>query len=117
MAGLKELAKAGATRISLGQKLEEKRAIQDIQGRKYFKNPKWVDDVSKHLESVRSRFFMDDTGVKKEEEIVKYIDNKIIAGGGEIVKTRWAKDGRTMIWTIKWTSDSAPEEIRYGVRP
>lgn len=126
MKAAKELATAGATRISLGEKLEEKKALAAIEGQNYFKNPKWIDDVSKHLESESTQRILDLVPGKGEEytknvkraraeESIKYIEAKIVGGGGTIEDVQWGPDKKTMIWTVKWPSGDT-EKIRYGIR-
>lgn len=116
----KELREAGATRISLGEKLAEKKAISELEGQLYFKDPDWIDDLNKHLssEAVLDKLFTlepEDRNLAKAEETIKFIENKIKAGGGTIQDVKWAEDGTTMIWTVKWPSGDV-ETIRYGVR-
>lgn len=118
MKGAKELARSGATRISIGEKLAEKKAFADIQGQLYFKDPDWVGDLSKHMSSkaVRSATVLsDDPGTTKAKEQVKFIESKISAGGGAIQDVKFAEDGKTMIWTIKWPSGDI-EEVKHAIR-
>jgi len=121
MEAARGLAKAGATRISLGEQLAKKKAFGELEGQLYFKNPKWIDDVSKHIASDKVQ---DETYLLRpeqrtaaiERETVKYIESKIVAGDGTIKDVKWAKDGRTLIWTVLWPSGDR-ETIKYGIRP
>lgn len=118
MQATKELAKSGATKISLGEKLSEKKALANLQGQLYFKDPDWVDDLSKHMSSkdVRSTtLFADDPITAKAEEKIKFIESKISAGGGSVQDVKFGDDGKTMIWTIKWPSGDT-EVIKYAIR-
>lgn len=118
MTAAQELAKSGATRITLGEKVEQKKAFGALEGQLYFKDPKWIDDLSKHMSSkgVRSAtLFADDPDLAKAEEKVRFIESKISAGGGTIQEVKLAEDGKTMIWTVKWPSGDV-ETIRYAVR-
>ena len=118
MASAKELAKSGATRITLGDKLEEKKAFAELGGQLYFKDPDWIGDLSKHMDSknVRSSvLFSKDPEISKSQEKVKFIEDKITAGGGTVQEVKFADDGKTMIWTIIWPSGDI-EDIKYAVR-
>lgn len=111
-----EMAKAGA--IQIGEIVSREKAKAELKGQTYFKNPDWTGDLSKHLSSddVQNEIFQSDTPeLTRTRETVKFIENKIIAGGGSIENVEWAEDGQTMIWTVKWSSGDV-EEIRYGVR-
>lgn len=118
MTAAQELAKSGATRITLGEKLAEKKAFAELGGQLYFKDPDWVGDLSKHMSSkgVRSSVLFSETPeIAKSQEKIKFIEAKISAGGGTVQEVKFADDGKTMIWTIKWPSGDI-EEIKYAVR-
>ena len=112
------LRKAGATKIDLSGKLEEKKAMSELSGQLYFNEPKWTDDLNKHIGSadVQDQLFKADNPKQvRSEETVKFIENKISAGGGKVEAVRWAEDGKTMIWKVRWPSGDV-KEIKYGVR-
>ena len=121
MRAARGLARSGATRISLGEKLEEVKAKAGLKGQTYFKDPKWTNDLDKHIssEDVQNELFQLEEGdvkdTKKAEYKVEFIENKITAGGGSVQDVKWDDDGTTMIWTVKWPSGDV-EEIRYAVR-
>jgi hypothetical protein len=111
-----EMAKAGA--INLGTKLEEVKALTGLKGQLYFKDPKWTGDLSKHLssEDIQNVMFKSADPTKtRSDETIKFIEGKVIAGGGVIVDARLDKDGKTGIWTVKWPSGDI-EEIRQAVK-
>ena len=110
-----EMRKAGATRITLGEKLEEKKAVSELQGQLYFQDPKWVDDVSKYIsdKAVRSRILTSDDPNAERREVGRYIDRKIEAGGGTIQSVKWSEDGRTAVWTVQW-EDGTVGTVRYA---
>jgi len=105
--------------LSLDEVVGRKKALGDLQGQLYFKNPDWIDNLSKHMSSddVRSKLIRSDNPDQtRAEEAVRFIESKITAGGGTIEDVKFAADGKTMIWTVKWPSGNI-EEIRNGVRP
>lgn len=102
-----DMRKAGATRITLGEKVEEKKAMSELGGQLYFNNPKWTEDLGKHLssEDVQNVLFRSDNPKQERAaETVKFVEGKIVAGGGTIQNVKWDTDGRTMVWTVKWPS-------------
>ena len=100
--------KAGATNISLDTKLEEKKAMSELEGQLYFNNPKWTDDIQKQVADFdKNQAWLIPEGERplaKSKIIVKSIEDKITAGSGDIQKVAMDKDGKTMIWTVKWPS-------------
>jgi len=124
MKAAKEVAAAGATRITLGEKLKEVKERAGLKGQLWFKDPKWTSDLEKHIssEDVQNELFA--TGFEpgsaeyigaKARHKIKFIEDKITAGGGEIVNVKWAADGKTMVWTVKWPSGDT-ETVKYAVR-
>ena len=120
-----EMAKAGA--INLGGKLEEKKAMSELEGQLYFSNPKWTEDLNKQISNFVTKDLWearDANGKLIEEkdrplviakERVKYIEGKIDAGSGIIQSVTMDKDGKTMIWTVKWPSGDV-KTIKQAVR-
>lgn len=122
MEAAKEVAEAGAMRLTLGDKLEEVKAKAGLKGQLYFKDPKWTSDVEKHIssEDVQNELIQYEPGSAemidaKARQKIKFIEDKISAGGGKIMKVKWAADGKTMIWTVRWPSGDT-EAVRYAVR-
>jgi len=120
MSAAKDLAKSGATRISLGEKLEEVKEKGKLAGQVYFSDPKWPDDLTKHMSSKPVRQKIADApdaegeAKARKDARIEYIESKIKTGG-EILSIRYADDGRTMIWKVKWNSGDI-EEVQYVVR-
>lgn len=115
---LLQMRRAGATRISLGEKLTEKKAIGELKGQLYFKDPKSSSDLAKYIssEDVQNKIFAsDDPDLARAEESVKFIEGKITAGGGTIEDVKLSEDGKTMIWTVKWPSGDT-ETIERAIR-
>lgn len=122
-----ELSRAGATTVSIGEKVAgkvaEKKALGRLKGQLYFGDPDWIDDIDKRLDSeeMQRKVFMEsqkeggDPGLIKAKEAIKYIEGKISVGG-TIQDVRLSEDSRTMIWTVKWKSGDV-EDISYVVRP
>ena len=119
MEAAKELARSGATRISLGEKLEEKKALGELKGQLYFKDPKWVDDLGKYIssEDVQNKIFQSDKpGLTRAMESVNFVESKILASGGTNQEVKFADDAQTtMIWTVRWPSGDV-EYIRSKIR-
>lgn len=113
----KEYRKAGATRIDLSTKITEKKAMSELEGQLYFSDPRWTGDLSKHLssEDVQNTLFRSDNPKQmRTKEIVKFIEDKITAGGGRIVATKLEEDG-IGIWTVYWPSKDT-REIRFKIK-
>lgn len=113
-----EQKRAGAPRITIGEKLAERKALGELKGQLYFKDPDWTDDLSRYMssEDVQNKIFQaEDPGMVRAEESVRFIESKISAGGGNIEDVKLSEDGRTITWTVKWPSGDV-ETIRHGVR-
>lgn len=112
-----EMAKAGA--INLGGKLEEKKALSELEGQLYFNNPKWTEDINKQTaEFDKNQAWLvpeKDRPLAKSKVIVKTIEDKIAAGSGAIQSVTMDKDGKTMVWTVKWPSGDV-KTIKQAVR-
>ena len=117
---LEKMATAGAVKVSLDTKLEEKKAMGGLAGQLYFKDPKWTTELDKHINTFKE----DDLWTVKNEkdrplaiakEKVSFIEGKITAGGGAIQTVNLEKDGKTMVWTVKWPSGDT-ETIKQAVK-
>lgn len=112
-----DLAKAGApTIIDL---VDKKKALSELSGQLYFKSPEWTNDLSEYIGSKDTQFKIfvsDDPKRAYSREVVKFIENKIAAGGGTIEDVELSDDGRIMTWTVRWPSGDV-ETIRYDIRP
>jgi hypothetical protein len=109
-------AGAGSTTVNLTTKLAEKKAFGDLKGQLYFADPEWVDDVNKYMSSPTiqdSLFTSKNPTQTRSEEKVKYIEDKIVAGGGSIEDVKL--DGRMMEWKVKWPSGDT-KTIRQPVK-
>ena len=122
----KQLRSAGATRISLGEKVSEKKTMSKLEGQLYFDNPKWTDDVHKYLGSDEVQRSYDAVPGKGQEYIknkrraelentVNYIKSKIVAGGGTIVGRDKEDNGKTLVWTVIWPSGDTGK-VRYTIK-
>lgn len=114
---------AGATRINTESKVRDARALADIKGELYFKDPGWFDDVTKYLkdESVDNEIFAESKQRKvpeadvREEKALEYIKKKIATGGGVREKVVMTPDGKTMIITVRWRTGEVTD-VRYPIR-
>lgn len=114
------MKKAGATNIDLSTKLAETKAKAELGGQLYFEDPKWTKDVDTKVDA----FNKDQAWLIEEKDRplatakvkIRAIEEKIIAGGGQVQGVNWGEDGKTMIWKVKWPSGDV-KEIRYAVRP
>lgn len=113
---LLDVNRASAPSIRIGEKVDTALALSKISGEKYFNDPRWIDDIDKYLNSTNVRmnwFGAEDEVQEKAATVAKYVENKIAAGGGEIVEVPdW--DGKTITWKVKWPSGNI-EELRYAV--
>ena len=87
-----DLIQAGAAKtFNIEEKVKEKIAIGNLSGQLYFAHPDWTTDLETNVEAFKKTpagYLVDK---QKQEELVaafkiKHIENKIIAGGGEIIK-------------------------------
>jgi hypothetical protein len=127
MSAAKELAKAGATKVSVGEKIAgkvaEKKALGKLKGQLWAHDPESIDAINKHLnsESMQRKIFMEtqkeggDPGLMKAKEAINFIESKISVGG-TIQDVKLSADGKTMTWTVKWKSGDV-EDISYVIRP
>lgn len=114
------MRKAGATNIDLSTKLAETKAKAELGGQLYFEDPKWTKDVDTKVDA----FNKDQAWLIEEKDRplatakvkIRAIEEKIIAGGGQVQGVNWGEDGKTMIWKVRWPSGDV-KEIRYAVRP
>ena len=113
-----DMAKAGA--ITIGELTGREQAKGDIAGQLYFKKGDFIKDLSKHMnsEDVQNKliaFKPADRDIEAAKEKVIFIEENIIARGGNVIDIKYAKDGKTMIWTVTWPSGDT-EEIKYAIR-
>lgn len=112
-----DLAKASA--IKIGDITAREKAKAGLKGQLYFKDPDWTGDLGKYLDSedVQNRIFQSDNPDQvRATESVKFIENKITGGGGEIVGSKWADESKTTIeWTVKWSTGDTTT-VKYKVR-
>lgn len=128
-----EMKRAGATRISLGEKLEEKKEMGKLQGQLYFTNPDWTKDLDKHMKDFdfstvtsglpkdapkeeRTKAYNANLAKETTNAKIRFIESKIAGGGGAIQSAQWAdSEKKTIKWTVKWPSGDT-ETITYGVK-
>ena len=117
MKAAERLAKAGAN--NFGDKIAEKKAISELQGQDYFNNPNWTEDVDKQMQSFdKNQAWLipeEQRPLAKAKAKVKAIEDKILAGGGTVQSVAMDKDGKTMIWIVKWPTGDF-KAIRQAVR-
>jgi len=114
---LHQMRRAGATRISLGEKVETAEALGQVKSKQYFTDPKGLSqDVDKYIdtEEVQNELFTVDPSLRERTKVQKkeqYIRNRIIGSGGEIQDAKL--EGRNFIFTVKWP-DGKTSEVRYA---
>lgn len=106
-AWLKETNESKATRISLGEKLSEMKAKSGLSGQLYFDDPKWTDDIDKQVKAFdKDQAWLmpeGDRPLARNKLKARSIRDKVLAGGGTILKAAVGKDG-IETWTVKWPS-------------
>jgi len=110
-----EQKKAGATRISLGEKKESWEAQADVKSKKYFTDPKgFAKDVESYKTSREFRIdTVDSTEKEKIQKVENYVRGKISAAGGKIDMNKSRVEGRTFIFVVEWP-DGTTSEVRYA---
>lgn len=119
---LTDIAKAGATKISLGEQVEKKKALGSVEGQLHFTTGEFTKDVEKFKSSeyYKDLQFRASTGDTEAQEqainaVGNYINNQIEAKGGTIQKVEWSEDGNTAIWTVQWPGGDVTK-VRHRVR-
>ena len=117
---LTKYKESGATRISIGEKIETKEAMGQVENIDYFSRPKGglLDDVNKYLGSdeVQNKLiqYYDDPQKRDMEKIREkenFTVSKIKSAGGKIIDSKL--DGRDFVWTVKWPNGKTTE-VRIG---
>ena len=116
---LTKYRQSGATRITIGEKVETAEALADVKAVKYFTDPEGLTaDIDKHMKSeeVQNKLFQfaDKPREQTKQTIVekgKFIETKIKGAGGKISGARM--EGRTRVWTVKWPNGKITE-VSYG---
>lgn len=109
---------AGATRISLGEKLKYKKEVDKLKGQFYFSDPKWITDLDKHLTQSRIRQKIHSSENSEDAlalEKGNWINKRIIGGGGKILGVKYSNGGKIAIWTVEWPSGDIGE-VKHAVR-
>ncbi len=124
---VRELAKEmyGPSRISIGEKAEEVQqkslARAEVEGENYFTTGDWSDDLDSYLEEKKRDFAMvggsgeeyqHNVQRAKNEEAVKFIEQKLRAKGGEIIDIRFDENNPNLLkWKVKWPSGNEKEVV------
>ncbi len=125
-------AKAGATKINIGDTVKKAKALKEVKDAGYYSTQAFVDDISKDVTSKPGRREVNKLMVANpnmteeraaEEVTVRSVEKRIISGGRTIKKDasgnnmiRWDAAKRVIIWTV--INKSGDEmEIRYVIRP
>ena len=120
---LREKGEWGKTTINIGEKLDEKKAMNKLEGQLYFGKGDHIKELavrkkSEDYQNTMFRLKMQDpekAAAFESEDTVKFIEGRITGMGGKINKVAWDKDGKTMVWTVRWPSGDT-EVIRHGIR-
>lgn len=115
-----EIAKASATNVNIGDKVNQAEAMQDVKDRRYFSDPKGglSKDIEDHMNSmpVMMQTARHKLGTKEHSKVSAkiredYFKKKLADSGGEIVSGKVV--GKDSVWTIRWR-DGKTSEVRYG---
>lgn len=122
---LKDVGQSEATRISLGEKLDEIKAKTELEGQLagqvFFSKVEWPSLIEKEIsndEALKDQVWMNRADPAMASQLiinatVKRIKEKITAGRGEIVGAPVIDQAkRTITWTVKWPSGKV-EPITY----
>jgi hypothetical protein len=116
--------RAGATKITVGEKVETAEALGGVKTRSYFTSPKGLStDLTKHMQSdevLDTKLELSDDPAAADKYVketkVKFIEDKIESSGGNIVGAEWANEERTKItWKVFWPDTGKTKEYTYGI--
>lgn len=127
MEAAKDLAQSGATRISVGEKVETavktKEALNAIEAKAFLGSGKFPDAMSKHMssEEVQQRIFnaqaanpkMSRSDLERNEKI-DYIEDILTTAGAKYTYSL-SEDGVTVTWNITWP-DGKKGKFSYAFR-
>lgn len=117
MAAARALARSGATRISLGEKLEYVEKAGEIRQKQWFTDPKGraaAFDKFVNSEEVQNQLFMADPADRARMKSLlaeKWHEEMIKASKGKIISKKL--EGRDFVWVVKWP-DGKTSEVRYA---
>jgi len=127
MNAAKDLAKSGATTLSIGEILKRDR-LKDIGKAERSGEIDYLSgDYTKRLEKYMNTdvvknqlLFGDDSEFtmpqRKIEEEVHWIESDIKAKGGQIIGIpRISEDGKSIVWDVKWPGSDTTREIKHGI--
>ena len=114
MEAAKDLAKSGATRISLGEKVQTAEAMGKVKGKLWYTDPNGLPAAVEKFKS--SDNYLDKVARSENPErysiqaVADYIESRL-KEGGTVEDVRM--EGRTRVWTVKWP-DGSIKEIRHA---
>lgn len=120
--------KAGATKLSIGEKLEQAR-LTDLgkasrAGEIDYLSGDYTKRLDKYMnsEAVQNQILFGDTGGKYTPKQIEtgikldWIEKDIKAKGGKIIgEPKISEDGRSMIFTVKWPESDINREVRHDI--
>lgn len=112
-----EATERGATRITLGEKIEEKVAFSKLQGLQYFDNPKWLDDVAEQQVLAQRKYFNAEPDQKQGlilDEVIRYLKGKIKGGNGVINEKKTIYTPNSVTWFVKFPESKEEKQITYA---
>jgi hypothetical protein len=127
-----EYAKAGATTI--GEVVGKAKAISELQGEDFFKDPKSVAELDRYMSSrevkeriedfrpeyppnatkeQKNKIYRDQVRIRTAKEKANAIEARIAGGGGVVLQDPIVSPDRTHVtWKVKWPSGTIESIIR-----
>jgi len=101
----KEIRRSGATRITLGERIEQRKAFADVDSISYLKSAKFRVDAEKAVADKKGLFmFEDDVGAAYRDTIIDEMETRLKASAA-VKSFKPEKRGDEFGWEITTTDD------------
>jgi len=96
--------------LSLDEKVQQKIGLGQAEGQVFFDSGAWIKDIQDYSGSKQARVDEVMSGKPKSQLVYERIVESIAGRGGELVDApEWSKDGKFLIFKVKWSSGDIRE--------